>query len=104
MGDPTAPKRAMSGYFTFSQEVREKIQKGNHDLKMCGVQKKISELWNAVLGVTRFPRPADFRRTPFLEQLLCLSAAVPLPGRPARPLPSASFQASKPMGDVQNRR
>ena len=50
MKDPNAPKRALSGFFWFSNEERPKVQAANPDFK---VQLKISESHTLIKKLTQ---------------------------------------------------
>lgn len=43
--DPNAPKRGVSGYIVFGQEMRPKLKKKNPDMKPTEIMKEISLLW-----------------------------------------------------------
>jgi len=45
MKDPNAPKRALSGFFWFSNEERPKVQAANPDFKVGDVAKELGRRW-----------------------------------------------------------
>ncbi|KAK2966932.1 hypothetical protein RJ640_002117 [Escallonia rubra] len=59
--DPNAPKRAMTGFFFFSQSERENVKKSNPDIKFTEVGKVLGERWNKMSAEEKEPFEAKAR-------------------------------------------
>lgn len=57
--DEDAPKRAVTSFMLYSNEVRPKVRKDFPELKITEVAKKISEMWNAL---------SDDEKKPYTEK------------------------------------
>ncbi|KAK3015284.1 hypothetical protein RJ639_006922 [Escallonia herrerae] len=59
--DPNAPKRAMTGFFFFSQSERENVKRSNPDIKFTEVGKVLGERWNKMSAEEKEPFEAKAR-------------------------------------------
>ncbi|KAI8373727.1 high mobility group box domain-containing protein [Blakeslea trispora] len=64
--DPNAPKRNLSSYMLYSQEVRPKIVAKNPELKAIEVAKLIGEMWNGL---------SDKEKQPYIKKAEVAKAA-----------------------------
>ncbi|KAI8086899.1 high mobility group box domain-containing protein [Gilbertella persicaria] len=98
--DPNAPKRNLSSYMLYSQEVRPSIVAKHPDLKAVDIAKLIGEMWNGLSDKEKQPyvKSAEKEKARFDKENEKYKAS--LSGQSSTPAPAADTASSKRKADV----